>query len=162
MNSSHAVSSKRKSTSMLERVSANQPVDISPENEDEDDRLFRPWKMARLPSAELILIFENGNSRSIPYSDQKGVWHGGDTIIAKYAEESVLFVIFRGQNIGELARGLAKRTIEWVETIDESRAQVVERHKNYLGKNVFSINIVKRRWGDECEWDPFFDDPETA
>ena len=112
--------------------------------------------------AEVVLVFENGNSRSMPYSDQKGIWHGGDTVIAKYAEESVLFVIFRGQNIGELARGLAKRTIEWVEAIDEVRVDAIERNQNFANKNVFDIRIVKRRWGEECEWDAFFDDPETA
>lgn len=162
MTSNQAVRAKRKSSSMLERVSGNAAFDTSPTGEDEDDRLFRPWKMGRLPATELVLVFANGNSRSMPYSDQKGVWHGGDTVIAKYAEESVLFVIFRGQNLGELARGLAKRVIEWVEVIDEARAEVVERNKNYEGKNVFDISIVKRAWGEECEWDAFFDDPATA
>ena len=161
MTLSQSASTIRKSTSMLERVSGVH--DFTPSHADDDDeRLFRPWKLSRLHSAEVVLIFENGNSRSIAYSDQKGVWHGGDTVIAKYIEESVLFVIFRGQNIGELARGLAKHTIEWVEAINETRAPIVERNRNYADKNVFDICIAKRRWGEECPWDAFFDDPATA
>lgn len=154
-------SAKRKSTSMLERVAGGREIEHIPTVDDDDDRLFRPWKFGRLPSAELVLVFENGNSRSMPYSDQKGVWHSGDTVIAKYAEESVLFVIFRGQNIGELARGLAKRLVEWVETISEERSEIVERHKNFVDRNVFDIRIVKRPWGEECQYDAFFDDPQS-
>jgi len=161
MSSTEPHLGKRKATTMLERVGGAHDFDVIANDDADDDRLFRPWKTSRLPAAELVFVFKNGNSRSMPYSDQKGVWHGGDTIIVKYAEESVWFVIIRGQNIRELARAIAVRSVDWIEELDEARADAVERRREFVGKNVFEIRLVKRRWGDECQYDAFFDEPET-
>ena len=156
---------ERKAASMVERVGRGQVADIirstvgHQNHEDDDDRHYRPWKLApenRMPSPEVSLIFKNGDSRSVSYSDQKGVWHSGDTIIVKFIEEHVLFVIIQGQNIKELATGLMKHRVEWIETIDEERSHVVEHHKDFQDKNVFEIQIAKRKWGEECEFDEHF------
>lgn len=161
---------ERKASSMVERVGRGQVADIirstvgHQNHEDDDDRHFRPWKMSqenRMPSPEVTLIFKNGECRSVAYSDQKGVWHSGDTIIVKFIEEHVLFVIIKGQNIKELATGLMRRRVEWIEAIDEERSHVVEHHKDFKDKNVFEIRLLKRKWGEECEFDSYFYGAET-
>lgn len=145
---------------MAERVRSSSVLDLLEFSQaEEDDSLFRPWKFAlenHSPPPELQLIFTNGDSRSLPYSDQKGVWHSGDTIVIKYIEEHVLYLAIEGQNLRELARALMHRRVEFIEAIDEERAAAIERHPDFAEKNVFSLRLIKRRWGEECEFDECF------
>lgn len=152
---------KAEPLSMVERLTGSDVVELEDYQTDaEEDGLFRPWKRTptnQRPSPELILISKTGDRRSLTYSDQKGTWHGGDVIVVKYIEEHVFYLIIRGQNITELANGLSKRRIEWIHVIDETRSQVIDRAPDCVDQNVFEISIVKRRWGEECEWDAHFD-----
>ena len=148
---------------MLDRVRGAAVVDLHDNQraEDEpDDGLFRPWKRVATgtrPTAELMLISKTGNKRSLCYSDQKGLWHSGDTIVVKFIEEHVMYLVIRGQNLMELVSELAKHNIEWIQAIDETRAQIAERAPEMKDMNVFELSIIKRRWGEECEWDTVFD-----
>ena len=154
---------------LVERTRKTNILDfVSPKKSEEsvlpqDDGLFKPWRLVRSIGSippELDLRFKNGQSRSLALSDQKGVWHDGDLIVIRFIEEMVFYVILKGERIGELANGLKARVVYQISSIDEDKAQLVERDPRYEGKNVFSIRIVRRPWdpAEPCEYDRYFED----